>query len=481
MNLSSHLQHKVFKVLAEVAAREQVETYLIGGYVRDLLLFGENASPKDIDIVVVGSGIKMATYVKKAIPGKVSLSVFKNFGTAMLKWDQTEIEFVGARKESYRRESRKPMVENGSLVDDQNRRDFTINALAISLNPGTFGTLTDPFNGMKHLKEKIIKTPLNPGETFSDDPLRMLRGIRFATRLDFQIEQGTLDAIRENRERIEIVSGERIADELNKILLCDKPGDGFKLLESTGLLEIILPDLQALKGVDEVEGQFHKDNFYHTLEVLDNISKKTVDLWLRWAALLHDIAKPRTKKFEPGTGWTFHAHEFIGAKMIPGLFRKMKLPLNEKMKYVQKLVQLHLRPIVLSQDVVTDSAVRRLIFDAGDDLEDLMTLCEADITSKNERTVKRHLHNFGIVREKIVEIEAKDNIRNFQPPISGDDIQHVFGIEPSRPVGIIKNAIKDAILDGEIPNEFEAAYGKMLSVGEELGLSVRNPMKKGAD
>jgi poly(A) polymerase len=481
MDLSSHLQHKVFKVLAEVAAREQVETYLIGGYVRDLLLFGENASPKDIDIVVVGSGIKMAAYVKKEIPGKVSLSVFKNFGTAMLKWGQTEIEFVGARKESYRRESRKPMVENGSLEDDQNRRDFTINALAISLNPGTFGTLTDPFNGMKHLEEKIIKTPLNPGETFSDDPLRMLRGIRFATRLDFQIEQGTLDAIRENRERIEIVSGERIADELNKILLCDKPGDGFKLLESTGLLEIILPDLHALKGVDEVEGQFHKDNFYHTLEVLDNISKKTDDLWLRWAALLHDIAKPRTKKFEPGTGWTFHAHEFIGAKMIPGLFRKMKLPLNEKMKYVQKLVQLHLRPIVLSQDVVTDSAVRRLIFDAGDDLEDLMTLCEADITSKNERTVKRHLRNFGIVREKIVEIEAKDNIRNFQPPISGDDIQHVFGIEPSRPVGIIKNAIKDAVLDGEIPNEFEAAYGKMLSIGVELGLSIRNPIKKGVD
>ena len=479
MNLSSHLQHPVFKVLAEVAASEQIETYLIGGYVRDLLLFGKNASPKDIDIVVVGSGILMAEKVKKAIHGEVYFSVFKNFGTAMLKWGQTEIEFVGARKESYQRESRKPVVENGTLEDDQNRRDFTINALAISLNQGTYGTLSDPFKGLKHLEEKIIITPLNPGETFSDDPLRMLRGIRFATRLGFKIEQGTLNAITAYRERIEIVSGERIADELNKILMCDKPGDGFKLLEETGLLEIILPELQALKGVDEVDGQFHKDNFYHTLEVLDNISKKTDDLWLRWAALLHDIAKPRTKKFEPGTGWTFHAHEFIGAKMIPGLFRKMKLPLNEKMKYVQKLVQLHLRPIVLSQDVVTDSAVRRLIFDAGNYLEDLMTLCEADITSKNERTVKRHLRNFAIVREKIVEIEAKDHVRNFQPPISGDDIQHVFGIEPSRPVGIIKNAIKEAVLDGEITNEFEAAYRKMLSLGEELGLSVQNPMKKG--
>jgi len=479
MNLSSHLQHPVFKILAEVAASEQIETYLIGGYVRDLLLFGKNASPKDIDIVVVGSGIFMAEKVKKAIPGEVYFSVFKNFGTAMLKWGQTEIEFVGARKESYQRESRKPVVENGTLEDDQNRRDFTINALAVSLNPGTFGTLSDPFKGLKHLKEKIIITPLNPGETFSDDPLRMLRGIRFATRLGFKIEQGTLNAITAYKERIEIVSGERIADELNKILMCDKPGDGFKLLEETGLLEIILPELQALKGVDEVNGQFHKDNFYHTLEVLDNISKKTDDLWLRWAALLHDIAKPRTKKFEPGTGWTFHAHEFIGAKMIPGLFRKMKLPLNEKMKYVQKLVQLHLRPIVLSLEVVTDSAVRRLIFDAGDNLEDLMTLCEADITSKNERTVKRHLENFALVREKIVEIEAKDHVRNFQPPISGDDIQHVFGIKPSRPVGIIKNAIKEAVLDGEITNEFEAAYQKMLSLGEELGLSVQNPMKKG--
>ncbi len=481
MDLSSFLQHKVFKVLANVAAREQVETYVVGGYVRDLLLYGKNAAAKDIDIVVVGSGIKMAEKVRDSIDGEVYLAVYKNFGTALLKWDQTEIEFVGARKESYRSNSRKPMVENGTLEDDQNRRDFTINAMAISLNPGSFGTLLDPFNGIKHLQEKMIITPLNPGETFSDDPLRMLRGIRFATRLDFQIEQQTLAAISENRERIRIISQERITEELNKIIMCDSPGVGFKLLEYTGLLEIIFPELYLMKGVDEVDGQMHKDNFYHTLEVLDNITRKTDDLWLRWAALLHDIAKPRTRKFEPGTGWTFHAHEFIGAKMIPDLFRKMKLPLNEKMKYVQKMVLLHLRPIVLSQDVVTDSAVRRLIFDAGDNLEDLMTLCEADITSKNERRVKRHLQNFAIVREKILEIEDKDHVRNFQPPISGDDIQHVFGIEPSRPVGIIKNAIKDAILDGEIPNEFEAAYQKMIMLGKELGLRVQNPLKRESD
>ena len=475
MDLSSHLQHKAFKLLAKVAAREQVETYVVGGYVRDLLLYGEEATAKDIDIVVVGSGIKMAEKLRESIPGEVHLAVFKNFGTAMLKWEQTEIEFVGARKESYRSTSRKPTVENGSLEDDQNRRDFTINAMAISLNPKSFGTLLDPFDGQKHLEEKLIKTPLNPGDTFSDDPLRMLRGIRFATRLGFHIEQETLHAISEHRERISIISQERITEELNKIMMCECPSVGFKLLESTGLLEIIFPELDQMKGVDEVDGQRHKDNFYHTLEVLDNITSNTDDLWLRWAALLHDIAKPRTKKFEPGTGWTFHAHEFIGAKMIPNLFRKMKLPLNEKMKYVQKMVLLHLRPIVLSQDVVTDSAVRRLIFDAGDDLEDLMTLCEADITSKNEKRVKRHLRNFAIVREKIVEIEGKDHVRNFQPPISGDKIQQVFGIEPSRPVGIIKNAIKEAILDGEIPNNYEAAYQKMLALGKELGLSVQNP------
>lgn len=481
MDLSPFLQHKVFKLLADVAASEELETYVVGGYVRDLLIEGQDAAPKDIDIVVLGSGIYMAEKVREAIPGEVHLAVYKNFGTAMLKWGQTEVEFVGARKESYRKSSRKPTVENGSLEDDQNRRDFTINAMAISLNPGSFGTLIDPFGGLAHLEEKLIKTPLHPGETFSDDPLRMLRGIRFATRLGFEIEEGTFTAIRENRERIRIISQERISEELNKILMCNRPSTGFKLLESSGLMEIIFPELQAMKGVDEVDGQKHKDNFYHTLEVVDNICRKTEDLWLRWAALLHDIAKPKTKKFEPGTGWTFHAHEFIGAKMIPQLFRKMKLPLNEKMKYVQKLVLLHLRPIVLSQDVVSDSAVRRLIFDAGNDLEDLMTLCEADITSKNEKRVKRHLRNFGIVREKILEIEEKDQVRNFQPPISGDDIQQVFDIPPSRPVGIIKNAIKEAILDGEIPNEFEPAYLKMVSLGQELGLTVKNPRNTAQD
>jgi poly(A) polymerase len=480
MNLSAHLQNRVFKVLAEVAAREQVETYVIGGYVRDLLLYGEEATQKDIDVVVVGSGIRMAEKVRESIHGKVHLAVYRNFGTAMLKWDQTEIEFVGARRESYRNDSRKPTVEDGTLEDDLNRRDFTINAMALSLNPGSFGKLLDPFDGMKHLREKLIKTPGDPGETFSDDPLRMLRGIRFAARLGFHIDPGTLDAISLNRERIRIISQERITEEVNKILMSDTPSVGFKLLESTGLLEIIFPELHQMTGVEAVEGQMHKDNFYHTLEVVDNIARSTPDLWLRWAALLHDIAKPRTKKFEPGTGWTFHAHEFIGAKMIPDLFRKMKLPLNEKMKYVQKLVMLHLRPIVLSQDVVTDSAVRRMIFDAGDDLEDLMTLCEADITSKNERRVKQHLRNFGIVRQKILEIEEKDHVRNFQPPISGDDIQYVFGIEPSRPIGIIKNAIKEAILDGEIPNEFDAAYQKMVTLGGELGLTVQNALKKGS-
>ena len=480
MDLTRHLDHRVFRVIAEVAAREKIETYVIGGFVRDLLLYGEDAPPRDIDIVVIGSGIQMAESVRKAITGNVHFTVYRNFGTALLKWDANEIEFVGARKESYRRDSRKPIVENGTLEDDQNRRDFTINALAISLNRETFGMLLDPFDGLKHLEEKMITTPLDPVRTFSDDPLRMLRGIRFASRLGFRIEPRTLEAMTRQRERIRIVSQERITDELNKIIMTSEPGEGFLLLDRTGLLEIIFPELQQMKGVEEVDGQFHKDNFFHTLKVLNNIALKSDDLWLRWAALLHDVAKPRTRKFEPGTGWTFHGHEFIGAKMIPGIFRRLKLPLNEKMKYVQKMVQLHLRPIVLSQETVTDSAVRRLIFDAGDDLEDLMTLCEADITSKNERTVKRYMRNFEIVRQKIVELEEKDSIRNFQPPISGDDIQFVFGIEPSKPVGIIKNAIKDAILDGEIPNEFEAAYMKMIETARGLGLTVRNELKRGS-
>ncbi len=476
MNLAVHLHHPVFKIIASIAEQEKIQAFVIGGYVRDLLLGGTDTPSRDIDIVVLGSGIEVAERVRQAIDDQVPLTVYKNFGTAMLKWGDTEIEFVGARKESYRRDSRKPLVENGTLEDDQNRRDFTINALAVSLNTHSFGNLVDPFNGLTHLEEKLITTPLDPGTTFSDDPLRMLRGIRFASRLGFRIETGTLQAIHAHRERILIVSQERISEELHKIMLTPKPGTGFRLMDKTGLLEIIFPELFQMKGVDEEDGQFHKDNFLHTLQVLDNISIKTDDLWLRWAALLHDIAKPRTKKYEPGTGWTFHAHEFLGAKMIPGIFRKLKLPLNEKMKYVQKLVQLHLRPIVLSQEIVTDSAVRRLIFDAGDDLEDLMTLCEADITSKNERTVKRHLANFQIVRNKMAEIEEKDSVRNFQPPITGDDIQHVFGIPPSKPVGIIKNAIKEAILDGEISNEFNDAYRKMLEEGIALGLTVQNEM-----
>ncbi|MCK4747959.1 MAG: HD domain-containing protein, partial [Bacteroidales bacterium] len=469
----------VFRIVSSVARKEGRQAFVIGGFVRDLLLSGPEPPSKDIDIVVLGSGIEMAEKVRNSIGEEVPLTVFKNFGTAMLKWGDTEIEFVGARKESYRKNSRKPLVEDGTLEDDQNRRDFTINALALSLNHDSFGQLVDPFGGLNHLEEKLIKTPLDPGRTFSDDPLRMLRGIRFAARLDFTIEPGTLTAIRENRERMAIVSQERISDELNKIMLTGQPGRGFLLLDETGLLEITFPELYRMKGVEEVDGQFHKDNFLHTLKVLDNIALKTDNLWLRWAALLHDIAKPRTKKFEPGIGWTFHGHEFLGAKMIPGIFRKLKLPLNEKMKYVQKLVQLHLRPIVLSQEIVTDSAVRRLLFDAGNDLEDLMVLCEADITSKNERTVNRYIRNFQIVREKIVEIEEKDSVRNFRPPISGDDIQHVFGIAPSRPVGIIKNAIKDAILDGEIPNEFDAAYRKMLEEGRNLGLTVQHELKRG--
>jgi poly(A) polymerase len=477
MNLSKHLHHRIFKIIASVAAKEQTPTYVIGGFVRDLLISGSENTPKDIDIVVLGSGIALAEEVKQAIGEEVPLSVFRNFGTAMLKWGDTEIEFVGARKESYRRDSRKPLVENGSLEDDQNRRDFTINALAISLNPDDFGTLVDPFGGLRHLEEKLIITPLEPGSTFSDDPLRMLRAIRFATSLGFSIDTETLKAIHEHRYRIDIVSQERISDELNKIILSDQPGKGFLLLDQSGLLELVFPELHQMKGVEEMNSLHHKDNFLHTLEVLDNIARKTDDLWLRWAALLHDIAKPRTRKFDAEAGWTFHAHEFVGAKMVPGIFRKMKLPLNEKMKYVQKLVKLHLRPIVLSQDTVTDSAVRRLIFDAGEDLEDLMTLCEADITSKNERTVRRHLKNFQVVRNKTTELEERDSIRNFQPPISGDHIQQVFGIPPSRPVGIIKNAIKEAILDGEIPNEFEAAHQRMLEEGKALGLTVQQGQK----
>lgn len=441
--------------------------YLVGGYVRDLLM---KRVTKDIDIMTVGSGIDLAERVAATLGVRNGVTVYKNFGTAMLRYRDTDIEFVGARKESYQRDSRKPEVEVGTLEDDQLRRDFTINAMAISLNSDNLGVLIDPFGGTADLERRILRTPMNPDITFSDDPLRMMRAIRFATQLGFKIEPGTFEALVRNRERIEIVSAERIADELNKIILCPKPSIGFILLEESGLLPLIFPELQKLKGVDQVKGIAHKDNFYHTLKVLDNLAPNSTDIWLRWSALLHDIAKPATKRFQEGIGWTFHGHNFVGARMVPQIFRRMKLPLNEKMKYVQKIVELHMRPMALVEEEVTDSAVRRLLFDAGDDVDDLMTLCEADITSKNAEKVRRHIENFRLVRDKLKEIDEKDSIRNFQPPVSGEEIMATFGIAPGREVGIIKTAIKDAILDGEIENSHDAAYQLMLRRGEELGL-----------
>lgn len=463
------LNDKIFEALSEVVSSENVNAWVIGGYVRDCILKRDHPD-KDIDIVVVGNGIEIARKAAKKLGHNIKVAVFKNFGTAMFRYNDFDIEFVGARKESYNRLSRKPVVTRGSLDDDQKRRDFTINALAISINKESFGEFSDPFNGMDDLKNKIIRTPLDPDITFSDDPLRMMRAIRFAVRLNFSIEEGTFKSITANAERINIVSQERIIVELNKIIMSDHPSHGFILLEKSGLLKLIFPELNNLKGVDKKDGKAHKDNFLHSVRVLDNISRKSDNIWLRWAALLHDIAKPVTKKYDPESGWSFHGHEFIGSKMIPDIFRKLKLPLNEKMKYVRKLVDLHLRPIVLSQEIVTDSAIRRLLFEAGDDIDDLMMLCEADITSKNEATKARHLENFKLVRNKLKEIEEKDAIRNFQLPVDGDEIIKTFRIKPGREVGIIKNAIREAIFDGIIPNEHEAAMELMLKKGKELGL-----------
>lgn len=464
---SEFLTHPVFKVASQIASDLQIEAYVIGGYVRDLIL--ERPS-KDIDIVVVGSGVDFAAACAEKLRIK-KVSFFKNFGTAQFKYKDLDVEFVGARKESYMRDSRKPIVENGSLQDDQNRRDFTINALALSLNKDNFGELVDPFGGIIDMEKGILRTPLDPDTTFSDDPLRMMRAIRFATQLDFKIDSKCLESILRNSERLNIISKERIMDELNKIILCNEPSRGFKLLYSTKLLHQFFPEMVALHGIETIEGKSHKDNFYHTLEVLDNISENTDNLWLRWAAIMHDIAKPPTKRFDPEVGWTFHGHEELGARMTPKIFQRLKLPLDQKMKYVQKLVRLHLRPIALVKGTVSDSAIRRLLFEAGDDIEDLMTLCNADITSKNELKVKRFKKNFDLVKEKLRMVEEKDRIRNFQPPVSGERIMQTFGLGPCAEVGTIKVKIKEAILEGIIPNEETAALRYMEKLGQEMGLT----------
>lgn len=468
--MKKYLDHKIFAMISEVADELNVECYVIGGFVRDLFL---QRKSEDIDVVVIGSGIELAEKLSKKIKGS-KLSVFKNFGTAQIKWKNLEVEFVGARKESYRADSRKPIVEDGTLEDDQNRRDFTINALALCLNKERFGELIDPFNGISDIKNKIIKTPLNPDVTFNDDPLRMMRCIRFSAQLQFYIEENTFEAISRVKERISIISKERIVDELNKIMASKVPSIGFELLKRSGLLELIMPDLYKLCGIEEKGGRAHKDNFLHTMQVLDSVASKSDNLWLRWAALFHDIGKPISKRWDNRVGWTFHNHDFVGAKMIPKIFNQMKFPQNEKMKYVQKMVALHMRPIALVEEEVTDSAVRRLLFDAGDDIEDLMLLCDADITSKNLEKVRRYQDNYRIVRNKLTEIEQKDKIRNFQPPVSGEEIMKVFDLTPCREIGVIKNAIKDAVLDGEIANEHDAAYQYMLKIAAELGLHPKN-------
>lgn len=468
MNLSSHLEAKIFKIVNEVAIANQTPTYVVGGFVRDILL---KRPSKDVDFVCVGSGIELAERVAAKLGKQVKVHVFKKFGTTKIVHKGLDLEFVGARKESYRYESRKPIVENGTLEDDQNRRDFTINAMAISLNQD-FGELLDPFEGQKHLKRKSIKTPLEPGVTFSDDPLRMMRAIRFATQLQFDIEADTFDAIIDNRDRLSIVSQERITDELNKIISSKMPSYGFKLLYHSGLLKLIFPEMIDLLGVETIDGNSHKDNFYHTLEVLDNTSKNSDDLWLRWTAILHDIAKPATKRYDKRVGWTFHGHEDKGARMIPKLFRKLKLPMDEKMDFVQKLVRLHLRPIALIKDIVTDTAIRRLLFEAGDDVEALMLLCRADVTSKNHSKVQRYLGNFDKVEQKMREVESKDQVRNFQPPVSGEEIMEAFDLKPCRLIGDIKEIIKEAILDGTLQNNKQAAYKYMLDAGLKKGLTV---------
>ncbi len=466
------LQHPIFSIIRDLADKTNTACYVIGGYVRDRLM--GRPFKYDVDILVIGSGIEFATLLGEQLHTKVAL--YKSFGTAMLVYDGLDIEFVGARKESYRRDSRKPIVEDGTLEDDQNRRDFTINAMAYSLNGATFGQLLDPFNGVADIENRIIRTPLDPNETFSDDPLRMMRAIRFATQLNFKIDIKAIQAIVDNKERIKIISKERITDELNKIILSEKPSIGFRYLFDTGLLALIFPAMQQLHGVEIVEGRGHKDNFYHTLEVLDNVAELSDDLWLRWAAIMHDIAKPATKRFDKKAGWTFHGHEDKGARMVPKLFGELKLPLNEKMKFVQKLVQLHLRPIVLAQDIVTDSAVRRLLFEAGDDIDALMLLCHADVTTKNEFKKKKYRDNFELVKQKLKDVEERDHLRNWQPPVTGEDIMRVFGLGPGKQVGIIKNAIREAILEGEIPNEREAAYQFMVARAKRLNLEPKETL-----